>query len=214
MEKQEEIQYDSDLKRYKDAYSEQKKRIQMFVIHNRRTSSEKLRHQYGDVLILDVTSRGSHPWVQLSPFYPHGNIPVPFSHGWVSASVEGIWQGLKVFEQADVDLSKFCITSMKGLKRSTRTYGQVLGHRKGVAGDQLLPYLQARFTLYLPTYHWVLEHYLSDLLTELTHMGQAQTVVLLDYETNTDISDIRRPLSHAGLVKHYLDGNWPVHQPT
>ena len=32
----------------------------------------------------------------LSPFYPHGGIPIPFSGSVTSQSVEGIWQGLKV----------------------------------------------------------------------------------------------------------------------
>ncbi len=69
----------------------------MIIIQSKRASQERLRQQYTEALIFDVTSRGTQPWVSFSPFYPHGNIPVPFSPGVVSASVEGIWQGLKVF---------------------------------------------------------------------------------------------------------------------
>ena len=50
--------------------------------------------------ILDLTSKAAEPWVRFSPFYPHGDIPVPFSAGRTAQSVEGIWQGLKVFESA------------------------------------------------------------------------------------------------------------------
>jgi hypothetical protein len=107
----------------------------MLVVQSRRKPLEKIRQQYNDAIILDVTSQGSQPWIRFSPFYPHGDIPVPFSSDYVSASAEGIWQGLKVFEKADVDPAKFAITTMKGLKRSARTYGKVPGHRKGVAGD-------------------------------------------------------------------------------
>ena len=32
---------------------------------------------------------------------------------------------------------------------------------------------------------------------------------MLDYNTNTDIRDISKPLSHAGLVKLYIEGNYP-----
>src|SRR5579859_5795813 len=137
----------------------------MLVVQNRRTSSEKIQQRYENATILDVTSRGTEPWIRFSPFYPHGRIPVPLSQGWVSASVEGIWQGLKVFEREDVDPSKFAITTMKHLKRSTRVHGKVLGHRNGVKGDQLLAYREARHAIYLPTYYWVLEHCLQDLLT-------------------------------------------------
>lgn len=184
----------------------------MILIYNRRASLEKIQQQHPDAAILDVTSRGSQPWIRFSPFYPHGNIPVPFSPGHVSASVEGIWQGLKVFERADVDARKFTITTMKNLKRSTRTYGKVLGHRQGVAGDHLLPYVEARQLIYLPSYHWVLEHCLQDVLTELKQLEQAKTLIFLDYETNCDVNVVTRPLSHAGLVKLYLEDNWPLLQ--
>ena len=35
-------------------------------------------------------------------------------------------------------------------------------------------------------------------------------VVLLDYETNGDVEDLSRPLSHAALVVRYLQGKWPA----
>jgi len=181
----------------------------MFVVQNHRSSVEKLLQRYEDAAIIDVTSRGREPWIRFSPFYPHGSIPVPFSPGYVSASVEGIWQGLKVFEREDVDPSKFEIATMKRLKRSARTFGKVLGHRNGVAGNQLLPYGEARHAIYLPSYHWVLEHHLQAQLTALQQLGQAKTVIFLDYETNCDINDTTRSLSHAGLIQLYLEGKWP-----
>src|SRR5438445_5621679 len=53
--------------------------------------------RYPGAAVVDVTSRGPEPWVRFSPFYPHGGIPVPYSPGVESESVEGIWQALKVF---------------------------------------------------------------------------------------------------------------------
>jgi len=180
------------------------------IVTSRRTSWEKLQQRYADAHILDVTSAGPGPWVCFSPFYPHRDIPVPFSPGLVSASVEGVWQGLKVFESMDVDPSKFTITNMTGIKRSVRKYGKVFGHRAGVAGAQLLPYVEARRVIYLPSYRWVLEHRLQDLLAELRRLEAEKTVVLLDYETNCNVEDVTRPLSHAGLIKLYLEGIWPT----
>ncbi|HLZ58036.1 MAG TPA: hypothetical protein VKR06_13940 [Ktedonosporobacter sp.] len=182
----------------------------MIALQSRRITLEHIEQKYPDAAIFDLTSHSVQPWIRFSPFYPHGNIPVPFSPGQVSASVEGIWQGLKVFEQADVDPSRFTVTSMKRLKRSVRAYGRVLGHRQGVEGSMLLDYAEARRLIYLPTYYWVLVNRLQDELVQLKEQAKKQTVILLDYETNCDVADLRRPLSHAGLVKRYLEGQWPT----
>lgn len=61
------------------------------------------------------------PYIKFSPFYPHGNIPVPLSPGHTAASVEGIWQGLKVFQSAGIDLDTIEIATMKGSKSTVRS---------------------------------------------------------------------------------------------
>ncbi len=179
-------------------------------VASRRESRARLRERVGPAAVVyDVTSRGEEPWVRFSPFYPHGGIPVPFSPGVTSMSVEGIWQGLKVFERADIDVSRFAVASMRGLKRSARQYGCVLGHRAGVAGERLLPYVEARHAIYLPAYRWVLEQRLAALVATLREVAAERTVVLLDYTTNCDVEDTAHPLSHASLIARYLDGTWP-----
>ena len=176
------------------------------LVENKRRKLETLQQHYPDSLILDVTSKGILPWVKFSPFFPHGNIPVPFSSGSFAVSVEGIWQGLKVFEYEDVDQSKFSITTMKGIKRSGLSRGKVLGHR---AGERLLPYREARYLIYLPTYKWVLDHYLQPEINILKEHAVSKSVILLDYETNADVENLAAPLSHAALVIRYLEDNWP-----
>lgn len=157
-----------------------------------------------DAVVVDVTSRGPDPWVRFSPFYPHGEIPVPMSSGVTSASVEGVWQALKVFESSDVDLSKLSVTSMKGLKRTVRRFGQVRGHRAGLAGDHLLDYRTARYEIYLPTYRWVLENRLREEVARLHELAGVADVVLLDYTTNGDPDDLSTPLSHAALIVDHI----------
>jgi hypothetical protein len=180
------------------------------VVESRRKAEAGLHKRYGaEALLLDLTSKGALPWQRFSPFYPHGGIPVPYSPGFYGQSVEGIWQGLKVFESADVDRSKLTITNMKNIKRTTRTNGRVLGHRAGLYGERLLNYAEARREIYLPSYKWILEQRLQDLLGQLKQLSLTTAVLLLDYETNCDIADLSSPLSHASLVKRYLDGDWP-----
>lgn len=179
-------------------------------IGSRRLNSASLAKRYPGATILDVTSAGGEPWVRFSPFYPHGAIPVPFSPGIEGASVEGIWQALKVFEKYDVDLKKLSVTGMKGIKRTSRSYGKVLGHRQGIDGRHLLSYLDARKQIYLPSYLWVLENSLTEQVEELRSLTSKGPVILLDYEVNCDVSDLSRPLSHAGLIKRYLENDWPA----
>ncbi len=180
----------------------------LFVEH-RRTSPKTLKARYGDPVVLDVTSRGSEPWVRFSPFYPHGSIPIPFSPGKFGVSVEGIWQGLKVFEKTEVDRDVMAVTTMKGIKRSERRFGKVLGHRAGLDGDRLLPYLESRRQIYLPCYRFVLEIILPDLVDELERLSNDGPVTLLDFQTNGNVEDLSTPLSHAALIKRHIEGDWP-----
>ena len=43
---------------------------------------------------MDVTSKVTDGIVKLSPFYPHGDIPLPFSQGYTATCVEAVWQYL------------------------------------------------------------------------------------------------------------------------
>ena len=182
----------------------------MIYVDSRKKSEKTLEARYPNAKILDVTSKASSSLVKLSPFYPHSNIPVPFSDGMVAESVEGIWQGLKVFENADVDRYAFENRTMKNLKRTVKKFGKPLGHRKGFLGQTLLGYIEARIEIYLPSYLWILENKVADILAKLKAAAVIQDIVLLDYETNCDVLNHKKPLSHAFLVKSFVEGNYPV----
>ncbi|MFI6448179.1 DUF6939 family protein [Kitasatospora sp. NPDC050543] len=175
-------------------------------VAGRRRAPASLAAEFPAAEIIDVTSRAVEPWVRLSPFYPHGGIPVPLSGGVTSQSVEGIWQALKVFEGVDVDPAKLTVATMKGLKRTVRRFGPVRGHRAGLHGGELLPYETARRRIYLPAYRWVLDNRVADLVERLR---VKRDVVLLDYTTNGDVGDPATPLSHAALIRLYIEGRWP-----
>ncbi len=178
----------------------------MIYIQNKRRKIENIQKDFPGAEIIDVTSKGEMPFVKFSPFYPIGNIPIPESKNDFAESVEGIWQGLKVFANHDIDPSKFSITNMKGMKRTMRRYGTPLGHRYGTDGQQLLDYISARKKIYVPVYHWVLEQKLVTEIEQLRTMSDKKDVVLLDYETNEDINDGSKPLSHASLIKQFIIG--------
>lgn len=181
----------------------------MIYIENKKKKEKTLLAKYPDAKIVDVTSKATNSLVKLSPFYPHGDIPIPFSEERTAKSVEGIWQALKVFESADIDEGKFQNDKMKDIKRTVRKYGKPLGHRKGVNGKELLNYIDARIQIYLPSYLWVLENKVSEIVERLKEASRMEDVVLLDYETNCDVLNSKKPLSHAFLVKAYVEGVYP-----
>lgn len=179
----------------------------MILVKNKRCSLEKLKKEYPGCVIIDVTSKGTEEWKKLSPFYPHGGIPVPFSDGCTSMSVEGIWQGLKVFEACGVNWDSFYNGTMKNLKRTVKRNGMCKGHQKGVYGSEMLGYIDARKQIYVPSYFWMLENKCKTQIEKLKKFSETHTVILLDYDINADVDDPRKPLSHASLICRYLHEN-------
>ena len=181
----------------------------MIIIESKRKKPATIFKKYPGATLADVTSGAKDGLVKLSPFYPHGGIPVPFSEGYTATCVEAVWQGLKVFEGADVDVEVFQNDTMKNIKRTVRRFGRPLGHRKGVNGTGLLGYIEARKQIYIPTYRWVLENKVFDIIERLREASKTKTIVLLDYDTNADVENPMKPLSHASLVKAYVEGLYP-----
>ncbi|MCQ2335927.1 MAG: hypothetical protein MJ010_01945 [Paludibacteraceae bacterium] len=184
----------------------------MIFIANKRLGIDKIRKKYPDADILDITSTSDLKYTQLlSPFYPHMNIPIPNSKGLTASCVEAIWQGLKVFENFDVDINTFKNVSMHNIKRTTKKFGKILGHRYGVGSNVILNYFDARMLIYIPTYKYVLDNIPSvhNILSKIRDMSFYKNIVLLDYNVCTDYRDITKPISHAYLVKCYIEDCYP-----
>lgn len=178
-------------------------------VANKKSKLENIQKRFPFALILDITSTSEYGGLRvLSPFYPHGNIPIPGMPNRKATCVEAVWQGLKVFEGCGVDYATFDNDTMKDIKRSVRKYGKPLGHKYG---DKLLNYEDARWLIYLPTYLYVLENEptVRNTLEKIKEKLKDCDIVFLDYNTNCDLLDYSKPLSHAGLVKLYLEGKYP-----
>lgn len=182
----------------------------MIHVVNKKRKEEYILKDFPGAIILDITSKSAYAQ-KLSPFYPHGGIPIPFSDGMTAMCVEGIWQGLKVFEHEDICFDSFKNNTMKSLKRTVRKLGYPKGHRKGVYGSELLDYLSARILIYLPTYKWMLDNVpdVRNIIEKIKAKSKETDIVLLDYNTNLDFRNLSTPLSHAGLVKLYIEGKYP-----
>ena len=48
-----------------------------------------------------------------------------------------------------------------------------------------------------------------DIIERLRKASETKTIVLLDYNTCCNVDDVTKPLSHAYLVKAYVEGLYP-----
>lgn len=185
----------------------------MIKVVNKKQKIEKIRSAYPNALIFDVTSSSPDDEGRLlSPFFPHCHIPIPGDSREMAATcVEAIWQGLKVFEGEGIDIQLFQNDTMKNIKRTVRKNGKPLGHQFGVYSSQILDYANARRYIYVPTYLWVLENVpeVRRIIDKLKNQSQQTDIILLDYNVNPDIRDLSKPLSHAELIKRYLEDRYP-----
>jgi len=162
------------------------------------TRGEKNKLEEQGARVIDVSSRAPEPFCCLSPFYPHGKIPIPGIKGEFADSVEGVWQGLKIINDK-IDRTRF-----QGPGRKRR--GEPKGH---LYGERVINYIQARKLIYLPLYRWMI--YNSPLARQtaldLLKQAQNQDIYLYDFETNPDIENLDKPLAHAAVLAQILNEN-------
>lgn len=187
---------------------------QIFIA-NRRRQPKSLQEEFGDIPVFDVTFAGGDPLLStLSPMYPHGDLPVPYSERTLTAnSLEAIWQGLKVFEHegARLDAAALSKSGDKNIKRpSTEKRGRVLGHQQGLHTDRpLLSLIDARSFIYAPLYRWQLQRHCQDALAHLNKALAQSDIVLLEAGNESNICDIFVPMVHSELLRLFLLGQYP-----
>ena len=156
----------------------------------------KIDHVAKESILIDVSSYAEEPYCQFSPFYVHGEIPIPGKLGEYSHSVEGIWQGLKVIRKKTAPR----YFRGPGKKRG----GKPEGH---LYGKKLLSLIEARYKIYKVAYEWVLENRINpqiyDDIINKAHEGIPQ--YFYDVENNGDINNPSSPLAHASLLVQYLN---------
>ena len=55
----------------------------------------------------------------------------------------------------------------------------------------------------------MLENKVANIIDRLREASKTKTIVLLDYDTNADVENAKKPLSHASLIKAYVEGIYP-----
>jgi hypothetical protein len=167
-------------------------------------SVEKVKKAYADAVVLNMTDKGAMK--KLSPKYPHEGIPVPFEEEVMALSVDGIWNGCKVFERRGIDKRYFNKDMMKEVDREIKYGGKCKGFRNGLRGAKLMDEVEARKKILIPAYNWMLENKCGKLVNVLKKISEEKTLVLLDYSDNGDVENVSEPLSYASLLKAKIEG--------
>ena len=165
-------------------------------------------------VVVDVTSYADTAYEKFSPFFPHKDeddgrpllLQVPcMPPGTPTLSVEGAWQGLKVFEKQGPCFEHFFHIGAKDMKRNaSKKRGAIKGHHATGCEERLLDYITARKRIYIQLYNQLLDlPGVQILLEELYEKHLSMDIVLLDCQTNCDI-DNPKPLAHAALIKARL----------
>ncbi len=163
-----------------------------------RNQGELIKRNLSNNLVaIDVSSDGLYPYNLFSPdtHSPKIQIPVPGMEEEFAESVEGIWQGLKVIN-GEIDRYLF---HGKPHKRE----GQEGGHMyKG----NILRLEEARWSIYIPTYKFYLDHYVPEEVISSILIEQRSGKKVFVYDVN-DNGDIRnpQPLAHAAVLATHLN---------
>ncbi|MBD3304090.1 hypothetical protein GF343_03015 [Candidatus Woesearchaeota archaeon] len=147
---------------------------------------------------VDVSSRGSGAYRKLSTFSHNKSyqIPVPGMEDIRADSVEGIWQGLKIFN----GVPDFLMLRGKPKKRKGKPQGHLFG-------EYVLDYVDARKQIYVPAYAYhVINNALDPVKEDLeARVSTSGPVALFDVESNSTINDTSQPYSHAALLVRLLN---------
>lgn len=108
--------------------------------------------EWGYLLINLTRDSTDEVYRQFHPSYPHGDVPFPEFPGYTAQSVEGIWEGLKMFITTGIDPSRFECTDPNKLSRTEAYYGTYIGHRYG--SNIVLTEEEAFEKIYKPLYSW------------------------------------------------------------
>lgn len=181
----------------------------MIQIKQKTEELVSIQKKYPNAVIIDFTNKSNATINRLHPYYPYGDIPVPFSGGIVAESVGSLWQGLKVFEDRDVDKELIMNYLTNKDRRCQNKYGEYLGHRCGLHGLELLSIFDARRRIIVPSYKWMLEYKAQDVIIELRKMNDLYDIIFLDRFDNSEVYDYSQPVSHVYLVKAYVEGLFP-----
>lgn len=152
-----------------------------------------VRKVFPGALVLDVTLGGA--MMKMDPGYPIGGVEIPgkFRKG---LSVNGVWEGLKVFEKKDGIDERWMVDERKvGKVRGCKSWGKLMGIRvrEEVIGEEDGKELMREL------YEGLMKERFGRVLEGIRKEAEKRVVVLLDYKDESD-----RPFNHVEVLKELI----------
>ena len=148
----------------------------MLEVIEKKEQERIQQFQQQGYLLIDLTRNSNDEiYRQFHPSYPHGDVPFPEFPDYTAQSVEGIWEGLKLFETTGIDASKFDCMDPNDLSRTEAFYGRYRGHRFGV--NNILTEDKAFERIYKPLYAWQVFVKMKKEFKTLKELCQTQPIV-------------------------------------
>jgi hypothetical protein len=127
-----------------------------------------------------------------------------------SMTVQGVYEAMKDID-GEIDMSRLTEEKQRKIVRE----GTASGWLKFKNSHIVLDTPQARMTFFALPYKHVLDHFVKDEIVQLKKLlASGKSLILLDNSTNMDMMDDSKDLSHAFLLKCYLEGNYPSETST
>lgn len=158
-------------------------------------NAEVAREMYPGALVLDVTLGGGMG--MMAPEYAVGGLAVP-GRDEKALSILGMWEGLKVFKNRDVDPGFFSNEKKLGEVRKCKSYGKLVGVRKG---NEILGFEEAVESVFKEAYREMIREKYPKIIEGLRKKSDERVVVLLDYPEEMRKS----PCSHGEILKEMIE---------
>lgn len=168
------------------------------VSENYEENVKAARKIFPRALVFDVTAVGAMK--KLDPGCPVGRVEIPGRERMKALSLQGVWEGLKVFKKNDEIDEKWMTDERKiGRKRGFKNWGEMIGIR---VNGELMREEEGR-KMMREIYEKMIRERFGRILDGIRREAERKTVVLLDYkEENKD-----RVFNHTEVLKEMLTPN-------
>lgn len=152
------------------------------------------RKNFPKAVVLDVTIKGAMG--RLDPDFPLGRIMVPGKR-IQALSVNGAWEGLKVFsKKKEIDEKWMCDEKKVGKKRCCKSWGKM----EGLMIEGELISVEESKKIFEEIYKETIKERFGNMIEGLKKEAEKRPIVLLDYEEGSE-----KPFNHVEILKSMLN---------
>lgn len=149
---------------------------------------------------------------KLNPYFvwEHSLIPVPGMKNYFSRSIEAVWQGTKIINDA-IDEKQFHNFPYKRPPESERLKNPDYSYKDAIFfyEGRSISINKARYLIYLVSYLYLLNYIIpKEDINYLKSMSESgKNVVFYDWDSNFDINNVSLSFSHSAILASWFRGS-------